>query len=94
MNGWGWGGHRVYCFGCIARDTVRDVSTYTICIPIHTYLYQVQSTAVALKTFAAYLVCCAVQVCSCNNVDKGTIYRSVTEDGLTTVAQVKSCTKV
>lgn len=35
-----------------------------------------------------------MQVCSCNNVDKGTIFRSVTEGGLTSVAEVKSCTKV
>lgn len=33
-------------------------------------------------------------MCSCNNVDKGAIYRAVTEDGLTTVAEVKSFTKV
>ncbi|CAM9706285.1 unnamed protein product [Ascophyllum nodosum] len=34
-----------------------------------------------------------MQVCSCNNVDKGTIFRAVTEDGLTTVGEVKSATK-
>ncbi|CAM9398686.1 unnamed protein product [Pylaiella littoralis] len=34
-----------------------------------------------------------MQVCSCNDVDKGTIYRAVTEDGLSTVGEVKSCTK-
>lgn len=43
---------------------------------------------------AAVRVIYCMQVCSCNNVDKGTIYRSVTEEGLTTVAQVKSFTKV
>lgn len=37
---------------------------------------------------------CGEQVCSCNNVDKGAIFRAVTEDGLTTVGEVKSCTKV
>eukprot|EP00752_Nemacystus_decipiens_P006641 g5971.t1 len=34
-----------------------------------------------------------MQVCSCNNVDKGAIFRAVTEDGLTSVGEVKSCTK-
>lgn len=34
-----------------------------------------------------------MQVCSCNNVDKGAIFRSVTEGGLTTVAEVKATTK-
>lgn len=36
----------------------------------------------------------AAQVCSCNNVDKGTIFRSVTEGGLFTVKDVKTFTKV
>lgn len=35
-----------------------------------------------------------MQVCSCNNVDKGTIFKSVTEGGLATVGAVKSTTKV
>src|SRR5699024_9394784 len=32
-------------------------------------------------------------VCSCNNVDAGTIRSSVTEHGCTAIGQVKECTK-
>jgi nitrite reductase (NADH) large subunit len=32
-------------------------------------------------------------ICSCENVEKGRITRAVTDDGCTTVAQIKGCTK-
>ena len=35
----------------------------------------------------------AAQVCSCNNVSRGVICRAVREDGVTSVAEVKACTR-
>ncbi len=35
----------------------------------------------------------AAQVCSCNGVTRGTICRAVRDDGLTSVAEVKACTR-